>query len=68
MNCYKVKGITTNSLRNTICIEHKLGIYLNCKDGFIYVLAESIANIEKIIPSECIESIEFLGPGYGVDR
>jgi hypothetical protein len=60
--CFKVKVKTTNSSRDTATSAD--GGYVKCEDGIFYVLGAKVADVEKVVRTEDIISIEILGPGY----
>ncbi len=61
--CFKVTVICTNGSKNTTYSAVE-GHYLHCEDGYLYVFAESPAEVQKIVKAEYIQGIERLGLGY----
>lgn len=69
MHCYKVKTITTNGLGNFTYrpinddgVKERMAV----DNGEFYIVCESVSQIERIVDSDSILSIERVGIGHWV--
>lgn len=64
--CFKVAVETTNALRDTYCVSSgripSMGIYFDCRDGVVYVVAENMGQIHRVL-GDVVISCERLGYG-----
>jgi hypothetical protein len=58
-NCFQIKVHTTNGVKDTFNID---GEYYDCEQGFVYVMADTIEEAARAVPT----AIEIRRIGFGV--
>lgn len=66
--CFEVEVKTTSAMRDashtTFDYDRSKGEYFDCEHGRVYVLADTVAEVEQLLGSAPIIAIRRMGVGY----